>query len=362
MLTEKEYIMWLSALNGISRKKKDALLLKFGSAEAIYKASPKSLDKTDFLTDKNKAELSVSRNENKLKKYAEAVYSSGTDYIIKKDDIYPNILREVYDAPLGLYVKGDKTLLKHPRTVSMVGTRHATPYGMAVAEKLAYSFAEKDTVVISGMAEGIDSASHRGAIKAGGKTIAVLGCGVNVCYPKSNKFLMEQILKNGCIVSEYTINQAAAAQNFPYRNRIIAGLSMTLIVAEAAEKGGSLITAGLAIDSGREVFAVPGNITSKASAGTNNLLKQGAAPLTKAEDAYSSIGIEEKIIKITEDNKKSLAINEKLVYDCINSGVSTPDEIILKTGFDISEVQLILLAMEMSGLITKLPGSKYVTL
>ncbi|MCD7854641.1 MAG: DNA-processing protein DprA [Clostridiales bacterium] len=358
MIGEKEYLMWLAMLRNIAHHKRDVLLHKFGSAEELFKTPRKIFEQINGLSDKNIDELCENRDPEKLKKYADRVYNSGVEYIIKGDGIYPEILREVYDAPFGLYLKGDKSVLKE-KTVSMVGTRKATPYGMAAAEKIAGDFAEKGVVVVSGMADGIDSASHRGALKAGGKTIAVLGCGVNVCYPKTNEFLMKRIEENGCVLSEYPLDEKANGRYFPERNRIIAGLSMAVVVVEAMERGGSLITANLAVDFGREVFAVPGSINSAASKGTNALIKSGASLMTEASDAFFAVGINPDEEKNLTKEKICLENSEKLVYDCINSGDASLEEIILKTGLDISEVQLILLSLEMNGLIAKLPGAKY---
>ncbi|MCD8089257.1 MAG: DNA-processing protein DprA [Clostridiales bacterium] len=361
MLKEKEYIMWLSGLSRISHGKKDRLLQIFGSAENIFKAPPSGFEKFKWLTEANSADLTQNRNADSLKKYAERVYSMGIDYIIKGDGYYPEILREVYNAPFGLYLRGDKNTLLDKK-VSMVGTRQATPYGISAALKLAEDFAAAGITVVSGMADGIDSASHRGALKGKGRTIAVLGCGVNVCYPKTNEGLMRKIIENGCVISEYPLDERANARYFPERNRIIAGLSMAVVVVEANEKGGSLITANLAVDSGREVFAVPGNINARASKGTNGLLKEGATPITEARDAFFAIGIDEEEAKKPPEEKITLENKDKMVYDCINSGEISLDEIIIKTGLDIAEVQLILLSLEMGGLIRRLPASRYACL
>ncbi len=358
MLSENEYMMWFSALGHTTQRKKEILLKLFGSAGEIFKASRKTIEGIKGLSEVNINDICSGRDEDELKKYAESVYSDGIDYIIKGNSYYPPLLLESYDPPLGLYIRGDKEVLLG-NTVSMVGTRKATSYGMAVARSLGKEFAENGAVVVSGMADGIDSASHRGALDGGGKTIAVFGCGVNVCYPKTNSVLMDRIIKDGCVISEYPINEKATARYFPHRNRIIAAMSMATVVVEAESKGGSLITANLALDFGREVFAVPGNITSRASEGTNGLIKAGADVLTCAEDVFSAIGIEKKREE-PKENKNSLENNEKMVYDCINSGVSAVDEIMYKTGFDMSEVQLILLTLEINGNIRKLPGSKYI--
>lgn len=354
-------MMWLSGLSKLSHHKKDNLLRRFGCAGDVFKASERTLGSLKELSGENVAYICGSRSADGLEKYAERVYSLGADYIIKDDGYYPDILREAYEAPLGLYIRGDKTVLSK-KTVSMVGTRKATPYGMSVAEKLSGDFAAAGAAVVSGMADGIDAASHRGALKAGGKTIAVFGCGINICYPKTNERLMERIISSGCVLSEYPLDESPYPYNFPRRNRIIAGLSMALVVVEAEEKGGSLITANLAADFGREVFAVPGNITSRASRGTNELLKSGATPITEARDAFFAAEIDE-YEKITSPKEKiSLEKNEKLVYDCIQLREIALDEILSETGLDISDVKFALINLEMKGLAARLPASKYTAL
>ncbi len=357
MLGENEYMMWLSALGHTSYRKKEMLLRLFGSAEELFKASRSQIERIKGLSEVNINDICGERNEDKLKKYAEKVYLGGIEYIIKGSNYYPELLLECYEPPFGFYVKGDKEVLNEQK-ISLVGTRKATSYGMAVAHSLGKEFVKNGAVVVSGMADGIDSASHRGALEGEGKTIAVLGCGVNVCYPKTNNILMKKIIQNGCVLSEYPVDERANARYFPYRNRIIAAMSMATIVVEAENKGGSLITANLALDFGREVFAVPGNITSRASEGTNSLIKAGAGVLTSAKDAFSTIGIDEKV----EEPKKHLENNEKLVYDCINSEELTLDEITYKTGLDMTEVHLILLNLEMIGSVKRLPGSKYISI
>ena len=244
-------------------------------AEAVFHASLTELESTGIpavsaqsIATGKSAELA--REEIARAAAAEVTVISG------EDRCYPVRLKEIYDPPLVLYVRGDPEVLVKPG-IAMVGTRHPTPYGSGMAERLACDLAAQGLVIISGMARGVDTASHRGAISAKGKTIAVFGTGVDVIYPKENSRLSEQILAlGGALISEFAMGTFAAPQNFPIRNRILSGMSVGVLVVEAAEYSGTRITARCALEQNRDVFAVPGNVTNKNSWGPNTLIKQGA--------------------------------------------------------------------------------------
>ena len=211
------------------------------------------------------------------------------------DPSYPPRLKEIYDPPLVLYVRGNAEVLTKPG-IAMVGTRHPTPYGSGMAERLACDLAAQGLVIISGMARGVDTASHRGAISAKGKTVAVFGTGVDVIYPKENSRLSEQILAlGGALISEFPLGTFAAPQNFPIRNRIISGMSVGVLVVEAAEYSGTRITARCALEQNRDVFAVPGNVTNKNSWGPNTLIKQGAKLVATWEDVWEDLPTEVRL-------------------------------------------------------------------
>ncbi|MBQ9267687.1 MAG: DNA-processing protein DprA [Clostridia bacterium] len=199
------------------------------------------------------------------------------------DEEYPQALREIYAPPITLFAKGDVSLLGQ-KSISVVGCRRASNYGLKMAKDLAYCLAKNHIVIVSGLAKGIDAMGHLGALEANGKTIAVLGCGVDICYPRENLNIYKKILENGLILSEYIVGTEPKPQNFPIRNRIVSGLSNGVVVVEAREKSGSLITADLALEQGREVYVLPGNVNSPQSAGTNALIKQGAKLITSAKD------------------------------------------------------------------------------
>src|SRR5207244_2565413 len=213
----------------------------------------------------------------------------GAKIIALADSAYPARLKEIYDPPVVLFVRGSVEVLSSPG-IAMVGTRHPTPYGLGVAERLSKDLAARGLVIISGMARGVDTASHRGAIATGGKTVAVFGTGIDVMYPKENSRLAEQILSlGGALISEFPIGTFAAPQNFPIRNRIISGMSAGVLVVEAAEYSGTRITARCALEQNREVFAVPGNVTKKNSWGPNTLIKQGAKLVATWEDVWEEL-------------------------------------------------------------------------
>jgi DNA processing protein len=219
------------------------------------------------------------------------VAQAGVEVVAFQDPRYPERLKEIFDPPILLYARGRTELLRSS-SVALVGSRRPTPYGQAVSEKLGRDLAGLGLTVVSGMARGIDSFAHRGALQGSGDTIAVLGCGVDVIYPRENQKLADEIAKRGLIVSEFAMGSTAFPQNFPVRNRIISGLSLGVMIVEGAQYSGSLITARLALDQGREVFAVPGSIVSKLSWGPNLLIKQGAKLVQEAADVLDEMPLE----------------------------------------------------------------------
>ena len=274
---------------------------------------------------------------------------------------YPEKLRNIPDPPLILYVIGD-TKSFNLSSISIVGSRKCTPYGKNIAYKFAKGFASYGIPVVSGLALGIDSSAHRGALDGNGKTIAVIGNGIDRVYPSSNRTLAKMISTSGAVISEFPLGMRPEKYNFPFRNRIISGISIATIVVEAAEKSGSLITARLAAEQGKDVFAVPGNITSKTSKGTNNLLKDGAIPITEVGDVISYIG-EFKSLSYTEGQNNlvmnKISLEESNILSVIENSAETIDEISLKTGIEPTRLVSILTYMEINGIIEKV-GGRYV--
>jgi len=286
-ITENSNMQWLAlALTpGLGPTKARRLTEFFGRIEAVFQASLTELEAAGIQAASAQS-LGTGRSmELAHDEIARAV--AGNVRIVSLDDpAYPADLKQIYDPPLVLYVRGNEAVISQPG-IALVGTRHPTPYGTGMAERLGCDLAARGLVIFSGMARGIDTAGHRGAIAAKGKTVAVLGTGVDVPYPKENAKLMDQVLAlGGAIISEFPMGTFAAPQNFPIRNRIISGISLGVLVIEAAEYSGTRITARSALEQNREVFAVPGNVTNKYSWGPNTLIKQGAKLVATWEDVW----------------------------------------------------------------------------
>ena len=272
---------------------------------------------------------------------------------------YPAQLLEIKNPPKQLYCSGDRSLLQS-RCVAVVGSRTTTVYGRRTAEAIGRCLAAAGITVVSGMAMGVDSCAHEGALSAGGKTISVFGCGPDVCYPPENRLLMADIERYGLIVTEYPPGAPAQRYNFPNRNRIISGLCEATIVVQARNRSGSLITAELAAEQGREVFAVPGNIDSQYNLGNNRLIKEGAAPLICVEDILEYLGISGAD---EEDARKRLSDREFEVFNILkNEGEMTVDEVCMKTGYTPAYVNPILSVMEMKGFISSEMGRVFLKL
>ncbi len=301
--------------------------------------------------------------------------SAGAKTITLEDDAYPALLRQIYDPPIVLYVRGAAEALLAP-AIAVVGTRHPTPYGIGMAERLSCDLAARGLVIVSGLARGVDSAAHRGALNAKGRTIAVLGTGVDVIYPRENTRLADNILANdGAIVSEFALGTFAAPQNFPIRNRIISGLALGVLVVEAGEYSGTRITARNALEQNRELFAVPGNVTSKNAWGPNTLIKQGAKLTATWEDVFEELpsNIKAQLAppqgSATEAGAAASLFEEKLgpqeqkVYSLLRADEPTQiDELVEKLDGKLSpsEIFSALFELELASKIKQLPGKNYV--
>jgi len=301
-----------------------------------------------------------------LEKASEEIYrlkKRGYSVLTIADEQYPMQLREIFDPPLVLYYAGKIDALMEP-SVSIVGSRKPTPYGRAVAERLAYDLSAKGLVVISGLARGIDSISHWGALR-GGKTIAVLGSGLETIYPKENRPLFEKIIENGLVLSEYSLKAPPLKYHFPCRNRIISGLSMGVVVVEGSKRSGSLITARLALEENREVMAVPGNITSEMSQGTNWLLQGGAKLVNDWKDVVEEFPspLKEEILSKEKTKRReppSLNKEEKKIYDLLlPDKLTSVDALVDQSNLSVSEILSILLNLEIKDLVTQRPGKFY---
>ena len=275
------------------------------------------------------------------------------EIIRREDPDYPGLLRGIKKPPAQLYCRGSKSILS-TRCIAVVGSRTTTVYGRKTARSIGRCLAAAGVTVVSGMAMGIDASAHEGALEAGGKTIAVLGCGPDVCYPPENRLLMEDIVRRGLIVTEYAPGTPANRYNFPNRNRIISGLCEATIVVQARNRSGALITAELAAEQGREIFAVPGNIDSQYNLGNNRLIREGAAPLICTDDILEYLGIPGAD---EEDARRRLSDREYEIFEIlVREGELSVDEVCVRTGFTPAYVNPILSVMEMKGVISSEMG------
>lgn len=283
-LENKKYWIWFSLIKRLGSKRKQKLLESYKTPEKIYKLTKKELIATNGIGEKMVENILKSKDEDYLKKYILYMQKHNIDIININDENYPKILKEIYDPPISLYIKGNQNILNNT-SVAIIGCRQASQYGIKVAKYFGYNLAKNEVNVVSGLAKGIDSYAHIGSICANGKTIAVIGNGIDTIYPKENINIANKILeKGGTIISEYPLGTKPEKMNFPARNRIISGISKSVIVVEAKEKSGTLLTVDFALEQGRDVYVVPGNINSINSIGTNELLKQGAKIITCYKD------------------------------------------------------------------------------
>lgn len=282
------YWIWFALIKGLGPVNKMKLLDKYKTPKKIYSLSDKELISEEGINSEILNNIKESKDEILIKKYESYIYKNNIKLINIFDDEYPESLKNIYAPPITLFAKGDVSLLKQ-KSIAIIGCRDASKYGIFVANSFANQLSKENVVIVSGMAKGIDTSAHIGSINNNGKTIAVLGCGVDIVYPRENVNLYLEILKNGLIVSEYIVGTRPDACNFPQRNRIISGLSKGVLVVEASKKSGTMITTDYALEQGKELFVVPGNITSGTSIGTNNLIKEGAKLVTNVNEILEEI-------------------------------------------------------------------------
>ncbi len=291
-MNNKKYWIWLSRIEGLGPIKIKKIIEKYKAPETIWKLTKEELIKIKGIGDIIANQILDTKYRENLEQYIDYMEKYHIGMITILDEDYPKKLKNIYDAPIVLYYKGNRELINSNKIIAIIGCRDCSKYGENVSKKFAYELARKGISIISGMAKGIDSAAHIGALKEKGKTIAVLGSGLDRIYPSENLKLYSEILENGgAIVSEYVIGTNANKMSFPARNRIISGLSDGVIVVEAKEKSGTLITVDFALEQGKDIFVVPGNITSDNSFGTNELIKQGAKCITCANDVLEDINL-----------------------------------------------------------------------
>jgi DNA processing protein len=383
VLSREEELFWLALklIPGLGTRTSSKLLDRFRTPQAIFRASRTELEVAGVSGAIAQSIASGCSFEDAAAQQ-EKMLECGAEVVTFGDSRYPPALREIFDPPLLLFVRGRVELLQ-TLLLGVVGTRRPTPYGIAVSERLSGDLSHAGLTIASGMARGIDTAAHRGTLAAGGDTVAVLGCGVDVVYPSENKKLAGEIAARGLIVSEFPMGTTAFPQNFPVRNRIISGMSVGVLVVEGAQYSGSAITAKLAMDQGREVFAVPGNITSKLSWGPNLLIKQGARLVQDWNDVIVELPPESRRHLIDKSRKRllgeaatsegeqasllsgpapELGATARQALAALQVDIAVHLDDLIEKVEDISPSELIaaLFELEMLGLVKQLPGKNFV--
>jgi DNA processing protein len=359
-MTELESLIVLNMTRNVGSLRLASLLEHFGSARKILRASKTELMKLKDIGPIIAEEIAMAPKRIDIEKEFELVKKHSARVISIKDPDYPQNLKKIHDPPLVLYLKGS-ILKQDSLAIAVVGSRRASFYGLDCAQRIARGLANFGITVVSGLARGIDTASHKGTLKAKGRTIAVLGSGLARIYPPENKRLFDEISESGAVISEFPMQAGPLAQNFPRRNRIISGLSLGVVVVEAARNSGALITADLALEQGREVFAIPGKIDSSTSWGTNRLIKQGAKLVESLEDIIEELNLSfEGKLKESTELCPNLTGEEKMVYESLSSQPVYIDRILREKDIPLSKLQTILLNLEMKHLIRQLPGKRFV--
>jgi len=355
------YWIGLKAVAGVGNVTFRRLLERFDSPQAVLSAAPNELAAVRAVSPAVVDGIRGGAWQRFAEQECQRLRASGARLMTFTAADYPKSLFEIPDPPPFLYVRGE--LQPCQSAIAIVGSRRATSYGLLTASRLAEGLARHGMIVVSGMARGVDTAAHKGALLAGGLTIAVLGCGVDKIYPPENRKLYDEMAEKGCLVSEFPLGTLPLAENFPRRNRIISGLSRGVLVVEAAENSGSLITAQYALEQGRDVFAVPGNVSFASNRGSNRLIKQGAKLVDCIEDILEELPGNRASAsgETVEIPPRSFALTPKeaAIYELLARSPLHIDDIINQTELTAGEVSSMLLHLELKGAVTPLPGTHY---
>ncbi|MEN6468088.1 MAG: DNA-processing protein DprA [Smithella sp.] len=375
MNEDLKYWIALKSIDGIGNASFQPLIEHFRSPAAVFSASIHELSSVPGISKKSASAIISFKHWDIILRQMDMMSKTGINIVTCLDELYPKNLLNIYDRPPFLYVLGG--LEQEDIPVAIVGSRHASTYGKYTTDRISRELALRGITIVSGMARGIDSCAHRGALAAKGRTIAVLGSGLDVIYPPENKNLFTAIAQNGAVVSEFPLGTQPLSYHFPARNRIISGLSYGIVVVEAGEKSGSLITARLAMEQGREVFAIPGTIDSASSRGTNSLIKQGAklidsiddiledilpqlerssTRLTPRKQEQDTIRALQTEIKIDSDSLKPI---EQAILTSLSPGKKHADDIISDTGLPPADVLSALINLELKGILLQHPGKLF---
>lgn len=370
------YLMWLHLKQSISPAKARSMIERLGSAEKVYLSDKTTFQEMGITNSVILREL-MDKSIKKADQQINMASQLGIKLICFGADDYPEILYEIPDPPLILYVRGEASVLQRRNIFCIVGTRRSTAYGMSAAIGIAEQLARCGMIIISGVAMGIDSAAHRGAVRGEGKTIGVMGCGLDIEYPSENFEVRKSIIENGALISEFPIGTPPIGSNFPRRNRILSALSLGVAVMEASERSGALITAKYAAEQGRDVFALPGNISNPMSAGTNRLIQDGASIITGADDIIAEYLLRYPeffpLHELTEDNEQlgpssvettalqneAVTNYEKSVLAVLNKEPMHVNEIVRLTSLAVKDVQSMITILQIKGKIKEYPGNQY---
>src|SRR6266478_1441402 len=354
---------------GLASRLSARVLRRFDSPDGVFRATLSDLESCRLPAPVAQSIVKKEAFKRAEKELTSVQKIAGCSLLNWTEPEYPQSLLQIYDPPVMLYVRGDPQVLNLP-SLSIVGTRRPTLYGTQMAQRLGRDLAARGLVIVSGMARGIDAIGHQGAMDAHGRAIGVLGTGIDVCYPKENKKLYEKVLERGAIISEFPLRTHPAPENFPIRNRIVAGIPLGVVVVEGAQYSGSLITARLAMEFGREVFGVPGNVTQPVSFAPNQLIKQGAKLVTSAEDVIEELSTPIRAaltqLEQPEAEQRNLLVAQSLtgsgqkIDTLLSSDDPRPiDDIVERTGLTSSDGLAALFDLEMKGFVRQLPGKQF---
>ncbi len=356
-----EALVLLNMVEGVGSVRIKRLMEFFGEAPRIFKISAHELTATGILNSVMARNVLDAPRRYSVQREIQDAAEQGVRIITLFDEGYPKILKEIYDPPYVLYTRGE-FLPADANAVGVVGSRGASPYGMSCAEIFSRKLSLYGLTIVSGLARGIDTASHRAALNSNGRTIAVLGSGLNNIYPPENEGLFREIAEKGVVVSQFSLNTKPLACNFPIRNRIISGLSRGVLVVEASFKSGALITARFALEQGREVFAIPGKVTSETSSGANELIKQGAKMVTQPEEILEDLQFNFTFIHDEPACKQRAGLNAKelSIIELLTDEPKYIDSISEEAGLSVADIMSILMQLELKGFAKQLPGKNFI--
>lgn len=363
-MTHTEAYLALNLIPQVGPVRIRRLVQAFGSPERVLMATVSDLAQVESISLAQAEAIHQWDREGHLAKEQQKIRERGLTLLTQEDELYPPLLRQVHDAPVLLYVWGELQKRDH-QALGVVGSRHATIYGMNATKKLSFQIAYSGYTVVSGLARGIDTAAHEAALAAKGRTVAVIGSGIGKLYPPENKALAERIAQQGAIISEYPVDRPADRQTFPYRNRVVAGWGSGLVVVEAPIKSGSLITAQQAVEQGRTVYAVPGPIDKPTSSGCNRLIQQGAKLVMDGADILDDLlalfPTAPKAPKVEHPPPAAaLTLDEQILFNTLTQEELHIDEVTARSGLAPGTVNVNLMRLEMKRLIRALPGRRYV--